>query len=274
MILALLLAAAPAPPAAAPEAPKTVPLTDEARRFNACVRIVDADAEKGIEQANAWRVNGGGFPARHCLGLAYAAQARWVPAATTFEQAARDAETAHDDRAANLWVQAGNARLAAGEHQAARGDFDAALSSGTLTGDKAGEAHLDRARAAFALKDVPGARGDLDKALALVPADPLAWLLSATLARMTGHLDRAKTDIAEAVKRAPDDASVALEAGNIALLDGNPDLARAAWQGGIAAQPQSDAARSAVSALKALDEDLAKQKAALPAAEKSVPPRP
>ena len=271
MILALLLAAAQ-PAAATPPPPTTppaVPLTDEARRFNACVRIVDADAEKGIEQANAWRVNGGGFEARHCLGLAYAAQARWLPAATTFEQAARDAEAAKDDRAANLWVQAGNARLAAGEHQAARGAFDAALASGALSGDKAGEAHLDRARAAFALKDVPGARGDLDKALALVPADPLAWLLSATLARMTGHLDRAKTDIAEAVKRAPDDASVALEAGNIALLDGNPDLARAAWQGGIAAQPQSNAAKSAAVALKALDEDLAKQ-----AVENSAPPKP
>jgi len=272
MILAILLAAQ-SPAAAAPAPPPAVPLTPEARRFNACVALIDADADKAIEQANGWRVSGGGFPARHCLGLAYAAQARWVPAAAAFEQAAREAETAHDDRAANLWVQAGNARLAAGEHQPARANLDAALASGTLAGDKAGEAHLDRARAAFALKDVPGARGDLDAALKLVPADPLAWLLSATLARMTGHLDRAKTDIAEAVTRAPDDASVALEAGNIALLDGAPDMARAAWQGAIAAQPQSDAAKSAAAALKTLDEDLAKRKAEAPA-EKSEPPQP
>ena len=248
MILALLLAAAP--PA----------LSKEDQQFQACVAMIDADADKAIAQANDWRVRGGGFPARHCLGLAYAAQTRWAPAAVAFEQAAREAESVRDARAANLWVQAGNARLAGTEYQAARNHFDAALASGVLENDMAGEAHLDRARAAFALKDLAGARSDLDQAVRLVPADPLAWLLSATLARMMDDLPRAKADIAEAVKRSPDDASVALEVGNIAILDGAPDAARTAWNGAIASQPESNAAKSARAALQALEEDQAKSK--------------
>lgn len=253
MILALLFATQ----ALVPNAPAS---SKEEQQFQACVTMIEADADKAIARANEWRVHGGGFPARHCLGLAYAAQARWAPAAVAFEQAAREAESGRDARAASLWVQAGNARLAATEYQTARNDFDAALASGVLAGDMAGEAHLDRALAAFALKDLPGARSDLDQAVKLVPADPLAWLLSATLARMMNDLPRAKADIAEAVKRSPDDASVALEAGNIAILDGSPDAARTAWKGAIASQPESNAAKSATAALQALEADQAKPK--------------
>ena len=245
LILAAALAAAPAEPAQ---------LGDEAK-YDACVMLAAGDPEKAIEQANAWRIAGGGVPARQCLALAYVQQQRWSSAAVAFEQAARDSEMAQDGRSARLWVQAGNARLAAKEAQPARNAFDKALASGGLDGEMKGEAHLDRARACVALGDMAAARGDLDAALKLVPDDPLGWLLSATLARKMNDLPRAQKDIAEAVKRSPDDASVALEAGNIAVLTGAPDAARAAWQGAIASQPNSDAAKAAAEALKALDAD-------------------
>ena len=64
MILAILLAATQpvAPPTTPPPtaAPAPVPLTPEARRFNACVALIDEDADKGIEDANRWRIGGGG----------------------------------------------------------------------------------------------------------------------------------------------------------------------------------------------------------------------
>lgn len=241
ILLSLLLAAQAAPPAPPP-----------ATRFDACAALAAERPEAAMEEASRWIVAQGGPQARQCLGLAYAAQQRWVPAATAFEQAAREAEVAHDARSAALWVQAGNARLAAGEAPAARAALSAALSSGTLTGAERGEAHLDRARASVALGDLKTARADMDKAIELVPADPLVWLLSATLARRQGDLTRASKDIAEAAKRSPDDASVAFEAGNIALLSGAPDAARVAWQGAIAVQPDSDAAKAAAAALKDL----------------------
>lgn len=244
MILSLMMLAAQA--AAAP--PETRP--DD---YKSCAALAEADPARAIDVANRWRIAGGGTLARQCLGLAYAAQERWAPAATAFEQAARDAETERDPAAATLWVQAGNARLAAGEAQPARAAFNAALASGALEGEALGEAHLDRARAAVALDDFPAARADLDRATALVPADPLAWLLSATLARKQGDLARAAADIAEAAKRSPDDAQVALEAGNIAILSGAHDAARVAWQGAVANQPDSPAGKAAAAALAGLD---------------------
>jgi tetratricopeptide (TPR) repeat protein len=247
-LMAAQAAAAP-PPTAAP--PLSVPGTDE-ERFRVCVEIADADPARALAQAGAWRISGGGVLARHCEALAYVAQKRWVPAATAFEAAARDADTKADGRAANLWVQAGNAALVAGDAARARSAFDAALVRGQAAGIDQGEIYLDRARARFALDDKAGARADLDTALKLVPTDPLAWLLSATLARRSGDLERAATDIAEAAKRSPDDAQVALEAGNIAILSGREDAARTAWQAAVKNGADTQAGKAAADALSRL----------------------
>jgi tetratricopeptide (TPR) repeat protein len=243
MIALLLLAAAPV---VAP-APST-----EQQRFEACAALAETDPPLAIDQAGAWRVSGGGVAARHCEALAFVAQKRWLPAATAFEAAARDADNKADGRAGNLWVQAGNAALAANDPARARLAFDAAMVRGQATGADLGEIHLDRARARFALGDKKGARADLDAALKLVPADPLAWLLSATLARQSGDLERATSDIEEAQKRSPDDAQVALEAGNIAILSGSEAAARLAWEAAVKNAPASAAGKSAADALARL----------------------
>lgn len=241
MILMLLAAAAANPPSDAAEA-----------RFAACVSLSEKDPAKALDEAGAWQIAGGGVLARQCAGLAYATQKRWLPAATAFQQAAEEAERNHDSRAARLWVQAGNASLAAGESAKARSAFDAALASDMLKGAEAGEAHLDRARAAALLKDNAAARADLDAALKLVPEDPLAWLLSATLARKMEDLPRARKDIAEAAQRAPDEASVAVEAGNIAMLSGATAAARTAWEAAVKADPTGPEGKAAADALKQL----------------------
>src|SRR3546814_9560299 len=80
--------------------------------------------------------------------------------------------------------------------------------------------YLDRARALVAMDKLAEARPDIDKALSEVPKDPLAWLLSATLARRMDNLPVAQEHIAQALALSPDDASVALEEGNIAVLSG------------------------------------------------------
>jgi tetratricopeptide (TPR) repeat protein len=220
------------------------PSAEEAR-FAQCVALSETNPAKALDEAGAWQVTGGGVLARQCSGLAYAAQKRWLPAAAVFEQAARAAEKAQDGRAPRLWVLSGNAALAGGNPAKARAAIDAGLAGGALSGAEAGEAHLDRARASFALKDNKAARVDLDAALKLVPDDPLGWLLSATLARVTGDLTRAQADIGEAAKRSPDDASVALEAGNIAILSGAEGAARTAWAAAIKASPSSVAGKAA-----------------------------
>lgn len=225
--------------------------TPEAK-YDACVDAATTAPDQAEKIAGQWRLVGGGFLARQCLGMSYATRQRWTAAAEAFEQAAREAEVARDARAANYWAQAGNARLADGDTIAAGTALDAALASGSLTGLARGEAQLDRARVRVAGGDMPGARGDLDRALKDAPADPLAWLLSATLARRTGDLTRARADIAEAVRRSPDDASVQLEVGNIAGLSGDTKAARTAFEAVQRLSPDSPQAKAAAASLDTL----------------------
>lgn len=227
-------------------------LAAEPARFELCASLAETDPPRALAEAGAWRIAGGGVLARQCEGLAYVTQKRWTPAAAAFEAAAREADTKADGRAAILWVQAGNAALAGDDAATAARYFDAALARGQLIGEALGEAHLDRARARAALADMRGARADLNLATKHVPADPLGWLLSATLARKMNDLPRAQRDIEEAAKRSPDDASVALEAGNIAVLSGRDDAARTAWQAAIALSPDSPSAKSAAESLARL----------------------
>ena len=228
-----------------------VPATGQAakERMEQCLDLATGDPRAGEAAATRWRAEGGGFLARQCLGIAIANQGKWSAAAAIFEEAAREAETAQDVHSANYWAQAGNAWLAAGDSAKAKLALDAALAAGTLSALDLGEAHLDRARVRVATADMAGARSDLDAALEHAEADPLAWLLSATLARREGDLKRARTDIDEALRRAPDDASVQLEAGNIAALQADEPRARAAWTRAIElapGSPQANAARGAL----------------------------
>ncbi len=202
---------------------------DAAVRFERCAALAKTDPVKAAGEADAWRLGGGGLPARMCLGLAYSAQERFGPAAVAFEQAAREAEIQRDGRAAALWVQAGNAALADGDAGKARGFLDRALALPVMSSAQRGEAYLDHARAQVAVGYLDAARTDMDNALKLVPGDPMAWLLSATLARRQSDGPRAAKDIAEAARLAPNEAAIAYEQGNIAALLNQTGEAVAAW---------------------------------------------
>jgi tetratricopeptide (TPR) repeat protein len=245
LLLPMLLQAAAAPQAGPPDPVE--------QRFERCVNLASTDPVKAEGDAGQWQRDGGGFLANQCLGITYATELRWSAAAAEFEAAARGGEIAHDKRAANYWAQAGNAWLAAGDPMRARGALNAALGSGTLQGLQRGEANLDRARAFVASGDLADARADLDRACVDAANDPLAWLLSATLARRMGELPRAKKDIAQALHLAGDDASVQLEAGNIAALAGDEAGAKLAWQRAVSIKPDGVAGRAARNALKQFD---------------------
>ncbi|MCU6453826.1 tetratricopeptide repeat protein [Sphingomonas sp. A2-49] len=244
LILAALQAASPAP------AVTTVKAADPREaRYDRCVVLAASDPAAARAEALRWGVDGGTWFARQCAGLAYTQQGDFAAAAAEFEAAAKAAAAARDRRAANYWAQAGNARLAAGDVPAARSALDTALVAGTLEGLALGEAQLDHARVLVAAGDPAGARRDIDLALTNAADDPLAWLLSATLARRQGDITRAKTDIGEALKRSADDASVQLEAGNIAASAGDEAGARTAWAAAARLAPDAPAGRSATAAL-------------------------
>ena len=58
--------------------------------------------------------------------------------------------------------------------------------------------------------------------------------------------------IVRASKLAPGDPDIALEAGNIALAQGRPDLARQAWSKVVEGAPDSAAGRAAAKSLAKL----------------------
>ncbi|BBD99233.1 tetratricopeptide repeat protein [Sphingobium amiense] len=247
-------AAAKASPAPAPREDGRIPVPEKfAVPFQQCLDAAIESSDAGVAFAQKWRIEGGSFYARHCMGFAYARAERWTPAIVAFEQAAEEAERGGEvAQGARLWAQAGNAALASGDAAKARTDFDAALARGLPDGFEKGEVHLDRARALVALGDAAGARDSLDAALTHAPKDPLAWLLSATLARRSGEMSLAQAHIARAVQLSPDDASVALEEGNIAVLTSHEDVARSAWQRAVRLAPDSPAGRSAADNLSRL----------------------
>jgi tetratricopeptide (TPR) repeat protein len=222
-----------------------------ANTLRACSQQAASDPVAATMAADAWARQGGGADARLCQGLALSGLQRWAAAAAAFEQAASEAEAKNDRRATDFRVQAGNAWVAAGEPGRATAAFDAALAATTLTPQFRGEIHLDRARAAVAASNEAGARVDIDKALTLVPQDPFAWYLSAALARRQNDLKRAREEIAKAASLAPDEASILVEAGNIAGLSDDPDAARTLFERAIRLQPNSEAARAARAALAA-----------------------
>ena len=226
------------------------PSGDQAR-FLSCTELIKTAPDKAVESANDWRLKGGGLAARECLGLAYAALERWAPAATAFEQAAREAETARDARSADFWVQSGNSWLAGGDGAKARQAFDAALASATLTPELRGEVHLDRARAAVLLGDLAAARKEIDQGLALVPSDPFGWYLSSALAMREENIGRAKEDIGKGLALAPNDPDLLVQAGNVAGVSGDVEDARAFYERAVKAAPASNAGRAAQAALAA-----------------------
>ncbi|HYE29738.1 MAG TPA: tetratricopeptide repeat protein [Allosphingosinicella sp.] len=246
LILLALAAAAPAAPA-----PVAGPVDTPRNRYRACLALARSAPARAVGQAQAWLGSGGGLDAAQCLGLAWSAQDRWPEAAAAFEAGARDAEAREDRRRGELWAEAGNAWLAAGDAVRARKALDSALASRMLIPQLEGEVHLDLARAAVAADDPGAARLHIDKGLELVPKDAFAWYLSAALARRQGDLPRAREHIARAVSLAPDDAAILLEAGNIAGVSDEREAALALYARAARAAPESDAGKAARAALAA-----------------------
>lgn len=224
-------------------------ISGDAARIAACRKLIDSDPKAAVEEATAWADRDKSVPARQCLGLAFVAVERWGPAEAALAQAAAQADEQHDGRAAGLWSQAANAALAGDQPAKARDDLAHVLAMPSPPPALAGEAWIDRGRADVALDDLPQARIDLDKGLALVPQDPFAWLLSATLARRQNDLPRASKDIAVALKAAADDPAVQLEAGNIASASGQKDAAKAAWTRAAQLDPTDPAGKAAAALL-------------------------
>lgn len=239
--LMLMQVVAPLPGPAAPAGDRAL--------YADCVRAANEGVPGAIDAATRWLNANGGVPARHCLGLAYMGANRPADAARAFEDAARVAESKGDASAAELYGQAGNALLLAEQYARAEVVLNNALVLAARQGKAKGELLIDRARAREAQGNSTGARADLEQAVALAPDDAAGWLLLGALARREERLADARPAIANALRLAPNDPDVQLEAGNMAAMDGDYAKARALWNAAVRAGRDTPAGKAADAAL-------------------------
>jgi tetratricopeptide (TPR) repeat protein len=228
-------------------------------RLSVCLARARTDPTSAIVEASDWAAGVAGPDASHpqqCLGLAYTMLLRWDAAERAF-LAARDAagESEHFRRA-QLGTMAGNAALAHDRPVDALMALDRAANDAVAAGDDGLRAmvEVDRARAQVAQGREAEAEATLAAARTLDAQSPLAWLLSATLARRLGKLDEAQGYIETAASLSPDYPEIGLEAGVIAMLAAREDAAEASWRSVIALAPDSDEASAARAYLAQLAE--------------------
>ncbi len=142
---------------------------------------------------------------------------------------------------------AGNQAILDGNYEIALSQLEAAqvqaLAAGRPT--MAGEIGLDRSRALILLERYDEAAALLDSVRMRLQGNAEAWVKSATVARLTGNLEKAQALIEEVAEFAPQLPSVGLEAGNIAWYSGDSDAARRSWQSVLDVAPHSEEARLA-----------------------------
>ncbi|MFA9200264.1 MAG: hypothetical protein ACEQR8_03620 [Cypionkella sp.] len=228
---------------------RNAPLPDRAPSRPAieqCLDTARADPAKARAYAEEWVARTQGLQraaGRHCLGVAASNAGDWAGAAAAF-LAARD-EAVELRFRARMGALAGSALLAEGKPAEALAALDAAHSEAAGDAPLGGAIALDRASALVALERLVEAGAALGEARALVPEEPHAWLLSATLSRRQGDLPAAQTLIERAAELDPRDPAIGLEAGVIAALGGRDAAARRSFESVLAAAPDGPPAAAA-----------------------------
>lgn len=211
----------------------------EAQRYHDCVSEALNNPVETFVIANEWRDEGGGIPAEHCLALVLTALERYEPAAKQLELVAKHLKAGSGfnpfimkntpELQAGLHVQAGNAWLLAERGGEAYDAFSNALEEIGANALGSDEILIDRARAAVMMGNVDAAIRDLDNAQLMSAGNALIYLYRAAARRQQEDLAAANADIQTALKLAPKNPDIQLEAGNISAARGELDKARTHW---------------------------------------------
>jgi tetratricopeptide (TPR) repeat protein len=206
-----------------------------------CVAFARANPKEGLERAQLWKDEGGGFAADHCIAMALFQLADYQGAARRFEALATAMLGLPAPQRALALDQAGQAWLDAREPARAKADFDAALA---LNGEDA-ELLIDRAEASAALRQYWDAIDDLNRAIELAPGRADAYIYRGTAYRYLDALDLAMDDIEHGLALAPDASLGLLERGNLRRLKGDLAGARQDWRRVTELAPNTPQAKAA-----------------------------
>ena len=221
----------------------------EAEHYTRCMEAARERPQAAFDEANAWRIAGGGHPAEHCADVALIGLGRYTEAAGKLEALADTMTKGPIELRAQVLDQAGQAWLLAGEPVRAAGVLTAAVA---LTPEDP-DLLIDRAEARAGEKNYREALADLDAALKLDAKRVDALVFRASAHRSLEQYDQARRDIDTALRVAPDQPDALLERGNIRGMTGDKEGARKDWQRVAQVAPNSAADGAAKANLAKLD---------------------
>jgi tetratricopeptide (TPR) repeat protein len=210
-------------------------------QYEQCVARAQGDPEAALMLANAWRSKGGGGAAEHCAAVALVGLRRFAEAGASLDSLARSDFATTAATRLELYDQAGNAWLLAGESGKAIASFSAALSVDPANADIL----ADRARAHALMRNWAKAESDLTAALLVSPNRADLYVLRSSARHAMGRKVEARADIDLALRLQPGYPDALVERGISRLEGGDVTGARADWQLVVSSAPGSAAAASA-----------------------------
>jgi len=235
-----------------------------ARRYKSCIAMTARTASAALSEAERWRTEDGGLPARHCAAVALTAQGSHSRAADILADIAAELQSGEAWQAdrppdmprlmGNLYGQIGNSLLLARKPGEAVEAFSAGLNEFLDPRNAAaGELYLDRARAFGLMGQFERALGDLDRAQDILGARGDIALYRASALRRLDRLEDAAQAVATAIKADGESAQALIERAAIHASRDDIAAARRDWQAILDRWPQSVAARTAEANLQATE---------------------
>lgn len=226
------------------------PTPDHQRRYTECMQLARTEPLKALPLAEKWIGEGGGLGARHCVAIAMFETGKFIQSANQIEAIARDMGQERPGVRAELYAQAGQGWMEAGQAENAAAAQSRALDLKPQDPDL----WIDRGLSYAAMKAWPRAISDFDNALKLRGKDVDTLVLLAAAWRNAGNAGRALENAQVALKLAPDHSEALLERGFANLAMGNKAAAAADFNKVLElVPPGSDAARRAAAGLHSGD---------------------
>ena len=222
---------------------------DASAHYDRCMAQAGKNAAAALADARAWSKAGGGAPAAHCAASALLGLNRYGEAAASLDALARAASTPSGMRG-EIFAQAGNAWMLAGNGAKATASFSAALALSANDADL----YADLARAQAMQKDWKAAEADLNAALEIQPRHVDFLILRSSALAAQGRLKEARDDANAALKLKPNSAEALVQRGDIARRAGDVGGARRDFEAALKIAGGGETADTARNELSLLDE--------------------
>jgi len=222
---------------------------DNEAQYQACMSLLDRDPSGALDSALEWEKQGGGDAARHCKALAMIRTGQVEDGALELERVAEAMPQVKAPLAAELFAQAGQAWVKAGNPQRAL----YAQNQGLKLNPKDVALLVDRALTYGASGMYFEALDDLNVAVDLQPDDPDVYAMRAAAYRQLDSPDLAEENINQALKLSSSHPGALLERGYLRRAKGDLEGARTDWLTVIQVMPGTDIASEAQRNIEKLD---------------------